>query len=164
MEAQWPKTFTEYVAWMASNSPHATLLDWWRRLELNLKEYAASRGLTAHARGHFRMRSPKIPSSVPKSQLRCCSSVSDATPSRTNPINRSRGTKLPATPSVRSNLWAFSENWTRSALAELYRFPRRVRFTVFTSKPSGSNTPPTQVTIWSCSSCSRSRRASRKFS
>jgi hypothetical protein len=50
MEAQFPNTFTEYVAWMASNSPHATLLDWWRRLELNLREYAASRGLRAHAR------------------------------------------------------------------------------------------------------------------
>jgi hypothetical protein len=51
MEAQFAKTFTEYVAWMASNSPHATLLDWWRRLELTLKEYATSRGLTAPAKG-----------------------------------------------------------------------------------------------------------------
>src|SRR5229473_1007843 len=29
-------------------------LDWWRRLELTLGEYAASRGLTAHARGPLR--------------------------------------------------------------------------------------------------------------
>ncbi len=51
MEAQFAKTFTEYAAWMASNSPHAAVLDWWRRLELTLREYAASRGLAAAARG-----------------------------------------------------------------------------------------------------------------
>ena len=62
MEAQFPKTFTEYVAWMASNSPHAALLDWWRRLELNLKEYAASRGLTAHAKAleHAIFQDPQL--------------------------------------------------------------------------------------------------------
>jgi len=50
MEAPFARTFTEYVAWMATNSPHATLLDWWRRLELALREYAASRGLPPRAK------------------------------------------------------------------------------------------------------------------
>ncbi len=50
MEAPFATTFTEYVAWMASNSPHATMLDWWRRLELALREYANSRDLPPRAR------------------------------------------------------------------------------------------------------------------
>ena len=28
MDAQLAKNFTEYITWMASNSPHATLLAW----------------------------------------------------------------------------------------------------------------------------------------
>jgi len=51
LEAPFAKTFTEYVDWIATNSPHATLLDWWRRLDLTLTEYAACRGLPAQARG-----------------------------------------------------------------------------------------------------------------
>lgn len=50
MEAPFAKAFTEYVAWMATNSPHATLLDWWRRLELALREYADSRRLPSGAK------------------------------------------------------------------------------------------------------------------
>lgn len=32
-------TFSEYVGWMATNAPHAVVMDWWRRLELALREY-----------------------------------------------------------------------------------------------------------------------------
>ncbi len=53
MEAPFAKTFTEAVVWMATNSPHATVLDWWRRLDLTLRDYAASQGPPAYARGQL---------------------------------------------------------------------------------------------------------------
>src|SRR5258705_6521235 len=31
----------EYVSWMSDNAPHATVLDWWSRLDRSLHEYAA---------------------------------------------------------------------------------------------------------------------------
>jgi hypothetical protein len=34
MRVQHAKTFSEYVDLLATNSPHATVLDWWRRLEM----------------------------------------------------------------------------------------------------------------------------------
>ena len=67
MEAQFPRTFIEYVAWMASNSPHATLLDWWRRLDLTVTEYAASRGLLPHPRGPLEDAISQDPQLGPKS-------------------------------------------------------------------------------------------------
>ncbi len=42
MEGRYATTFDEYVAWMATNSPHATVLDWGRRLEWALNEYSAT--------------------------------------------------------------------------------------------------------------------------
>ncbi len=42
MEARYATTFDEYVGWMATNSPHATVLDWWRRLECARNEYITS--------------------------------------------------------------------------------------------------------------------------
>lgn len=42
MEAPFATNFSEYVSWMATNSPHATVLDWWRRLEHTLDDYAAA--------------------------------------------------------------------------------------------------------------------------
>src|SRR5712664_1338371 len=50
MEAAYAKTYTEYVVWMATNAPHTTILDWWRRLELTLADYARSRGLPSDAK------------------------------------------------------------------------------------------------------------------
>jgi hypothetical protein len=40
MEVPFPKNFKDYVALMAANSPHALVMDWWRRLDLALREYA----------------------------------------------------------------------------------------------------------------------------
>ena len=49
VEARYATSFDEYVGWMATNSSHATVLDWGRRLECALNEYAAS--LRAPSRG-----------------------------------------------------------------------------------------------------------------
>ena len=54
MEPTYARTFAEYVAWMATNAPHTTILDWWRRLELTLTDYARARGLPCGA-GHLRI-------------------------------------------------------------------------------------------------------------
>ena len=35
---------------MAINSPHATVLDWWRRVELALQDYAVKRSIAARTR------------------------------------------------------------------------------------------------------------------
>ncbi len=50
MEVVLATTFDEYVAWMAANSPHATVLDWWRRLDLALREYLAGSRVPTKAR------------------------------------------------------------------------------------------------------------------
>ncbi len=42
MEVRYATNFDEYVGWMATNSPHATILDWWRRLDCALHEYATT--------------------------------------------------------------------------------------------------------------------------
>ncbi len=42
MEARYATSFDEYVGWMATNAPHATVLDWGRRLECALNEYTAT--------------------------------------------------------------------------------------------------------------------------
>lgn len=34
--------FKDYVALMSVNSPHALVMDWWRRLDLTLHEYAVA--------------------------------------------------------------------------------------------------------------------------
>lgn len=39
MEA-YATNFDEYVRWMATNSPHATVLDWWRRLDRAVHDHA----------------------------------------------------------------------------------------------------------------------------
>jgi hypothetical protein len=41
MTPAFARTFAEYVDWMALNAPHGTVLDWWRRLDQALQEYAA---------------------------------------------------------------------------------------------------------------------------
>ncbi len=39
MEIPFATNFNDYVALMAANSPHALVMDWWRRLDLALCEY-----------------------------------------------------------------------------------------------------------------------------
>jgi hypothetical protein len=39
MEIPFATTFSEYVNLLAVNSPHALVMDWWRRLDLALHEY-----------------------------------------------------------------------------------------------------------------------------
>jgi len=39
MEIQFATNFSDYVALMAANSPHALVMDLWRRLDLALCEY-----------------------------------------------------------------------------------------------------------------------------
>jgi hypothetical protein len=39
MDVPFAKTFKEYVAVMAANSPHALVMDSWRRLDLVLRDY-----------------------------------------------------------------------------------------------------------------------------
>lgn len=42
MTPAFARTFDEYVEWMALNAPHATVLDWWCRLDRALQEYAVA--------------------------------------------------------------------------------------------------------------------------
>ena len=44
MDVPFAKNFNDYMAAMAANSPQALVMDWWRRLELTLREYAAALG------------------------------------------------------------------------------------------------------------------------
>lgn len=44
---RWVGTFSEYVAWMAINCPHALVMDSWRRLELVLHDYTRNQGVEA---------------------------------------------------------------------------------------------------------------------
>ena len=44
MEVLGTNKFNGYVALIAANSPHALIMDWWRRLDLALREYAAALG------------------------------------------------------------------------------------------------------------------------
>ena len=37
--AKFAMTFQEYIDIMATNSPHATVMDWWRRLSLAIDDY-----------------------------------------------------------------------------------------------------------------------------
>ena len=39
MEISVAKNFDDYVAVIAANSPHALVMDWWRRLDLALRDY-----------------------------------------------------------------------------------------------------------------------------
>lgn len=41
--------FDEYVLAIADEAPHAVILDWYRRLELMMRDYVESRGLSFHA-------------------------------------------------------------------------------------------------------------------
>lgn len=51
--AEFARTFDEYVAWMALNAPHATVLDWWRRLEIELAQVAIEKGTSRHPAFRF---------------------------------------------------------------------------------------------------------------
>ncbi len=42
MEVPFARNFNEYVALTAGNSPHALVMDSWRRLDFALREYAES--------------------------------------------------------------------------------------------------------------------------
>ena len=50
MDVPFAKNFNDYVAMMSVNSPHALVMDWWRRLDLALHEYAAALGLVVRRR------------------------------------------------------------------------------------------------------------------
>ena len=39
MTAEYATSFSEYVDWIATNCPHAAVLDWWRRLDRALQDY-----------------------------------------------------------------------------------------------------------------------------
>jgi hypothetical protein len=44
MEPLVAKNFNDYVTVMAANSPHALVMDGWRRLDLSLRDYARAVG------------------------------------------------------------------------------------------------------------------------
>ena len=46
---QFAKTFEEYVQVMALESPHALILDWWRRLELAINDYFEVLGIAVES-------------------------------------------------------------------------------------------------------------------
>lgn len=46
MDAPIANTFDEFVAWMAANSPSAAILEWWRRLDRALDDFAAPLQIT----------------------------------------------------------------------------------------------------------------------
>lgn len=50
MDVPFAKTFNDHVALMSVNSPHALVMDWWRRLDLTLHEYAAALGQVVRSR------------------------------------------------------------------------------------------------------------------
>lgn len=50
MDVTFGTTFNDYVALMSVNSPHALVMDWWRRLDLTLHEYAAAHGQVVPSR------------------------------------------------------------------------------------------------------------------
>ena len=50
MDVPFAPNFNDYVALMAKNSPHALVMDWWRRLDLTLHEYAAALGQVVRGR------------------------------------------------------------------------------------------------------------------
>ncbi|TKS61460.1 MAG: hypothetical protein EWM72_00598 [Nitrospira sp.] len=43
--ARYATTFEEHVEILSTESPHALILDWWRRLSLAMDEYLKARGL-----------------------------------------------------------------------------------------------------------------------
>lgn len=43
MEIPLAKNLNDYVALMAANSPHALVMDWWRRVDLALDDYGTAR-------------------------------------------------------------------------------------------------------------------------
>ena len=50
MDLPFANNFNDYLALMSVNSPHALVMDWWRRLELTLREYAAALGQVVRSR------------------------------------------------------------------------------------------------------------------
>ena len=42
MEISVAKNFDDYVAVIAANSPHVLVMDWWRRLDLALRDYGGT--------------------------------------------------------------------------------------------------------------------------
>lgn len=50
MDVPFATNFNDYAALMAKNSPHALVMDWWRRLDLTLHEYAAALGQVVRSR------------------------------------------------------------------------------------------------------------------
>lgn len=44
MDVPFATNFNDYVSLMSVNAPHALVMDWWRRLDLTLREYAATLG------------------------------------------------------------------------------------------------------------------------
>lgn len=50
MNVPFATNFNDYVALMCVNSPHALVMDWWRRLDLTLHEYAAALGQVVRSR------------------------------------------------------------------------------------------------------------------
>ena len=39
--AQYATSFSDFVDWTATNSPHGTILDWWRRVDGAIRHYFA---------------------------------------------------------------------------------------------------------------------------
>ena len=50
MDVKFATNFNDCVAVMSVNSPHALVMDWWRRLELTLHEYAAALAIVVRSR------------------------------------------------------------------------------------------------------------------
>jgi hypothetical protein len=49
MEVAFAQNFNDYVAVMVASSPHALVMDWWRRLDLALREYFTLRRVVGPA-------------------------------------------------------------------------------------------------------------------
>lgn len=50
MDAPFATNFNDYVTVMSVNAPHALVMDWWRRLDLTLHEYAVALGQVVRSR------------------------------------------------------------------------------------------------------------------
>jgi len=58
--ARYATSFEEYVDIIASESPHALILDWWRRLNLAINEYLKTRGLPLKSKEDVLASDPNV--------------------------------------------------------------------------------------------------------
>lgn len=67
------RTFQEYVEWMSLNAPQAVVLEWWRRLDRALHEYAEAFQMAEPSR--YRARFDELVAASDKLGAECAASI-----------------------------------------------------------------------------------------